>query len=98
MLRAQRNVTARGFPDSRVTGEEPGAASQPVGENPLSCTAGDDVACHCAANRCNGSLQVVAPADFVAKTLEQVLAVWVSEHDGRRLRRDLLALLAELDD
>jgi hypothetical protein len=41
---------------------------------------------------------VVAPADLVAERLEQVLAVWVSEHASRRLRRDLLALLAELED
>jgi hypothetical protein len=84
--------------NARRPGEEIRTASQPVPEISPSCAAGDVTACHCAANRCNGSLQAVAPADPVVETLDRARAAWISGRDGRRLRRDLLALLAELED
>jgi hypothetical protein len=62
-----------------------------------SCAAGDVTACHCEANRCNGSLQVVAPADPVTEALDRARAAWFTSRDGRRLRRDLLRLLAEIE-
>jgi hypothetical protein len=40
---------------------------------------------------------VVAPADPVAEALDRARAAWFSGRDGRRLRRDLLALFAELE-
>jgi hypothetical protein len=61
------------------------------------CAAGEVTGCHCVANGCNGPLQVVAPADPIAEALEQTRAAWLASRDGRRLRRDLLALLAELE-
>lgn len=61
------------------------------------CTAGDVTACHCAANRCNVSLQAVAPADPIVDALDRARTAWISDRDGRRLRRDLLALIAEFE-
>ena len=43
------------------------------------------------------SLQAVAPADPVVEALDRARAAWISGRDSRRLRRDLLALLAELE-
>ncbi|HSK02973.1 MAG TPA: hypothetical protein VK932_17095 [Kofleriaceae bacterium] len=63
----------------------------------LGCAADDVTACHCAGNRCNGSLQAVAPADPVTEALDRARAAWNTDRDARRLRRDLLALLAELE-
>jgi hypothetical protein len=34
----------------------------------------------------------------IVDALEQARAAWTSSRDGRRLRRDLLRLLAELED
>jgi hypothetical protein len=48
-------------------------------------------------NRCNGSLQAVAPADPIVEVLDRARAAWISGRDGRRLRRDLLRLLAEIE-
>jgi hypothetical protein len=83
--------------NARRPGEENRTASQPVRDLSPSCTAGDVTACHCAANRCNGSLQAGAPADPIVEVLDRARAAWISGRDGRRLRRDLLALLAELE-
>jgi hypothetical protein len=44
------------------------------------------------------SLQPVAPADPAAEALDRARAAWISGRDGRRLRRELLGLLAELAD
>jgi hypothetical protein len=41
---------------------------------------------------------VFTPADPVTEALDRARAAWFSNRDGRRLRRDLLALLAELED
>jgi hypothetical protein len=41
---------------------------------------------------------VVAPADPIADALDRTRAAWTSDRDGRRLRRDLLGLLTELED
>ena len=49
-------------------------------------------------NRCIGSLQMVAPANPIIEVLDRARIVWIAGHDDRRLRRDLLGLLAELDD
>jgi hypothetical protein len=84
--------------DARLAREEVGTVSQPVREISPSCAADGVTACHGAANRCNGSLQVVAPADPIAEALDRVRAAWIAAHDGRRLRRDLLGLVAKLED
>jgi hypothetical protein len=34
----------------------------------------------------------------VVEALDRARAAWIAARDGRRLRRDLLALLAELED
>jgi hypothetical protein len=69
-----------------------------VPEISTSCAAGDVTACHGVANRCNGPLQPVAPADPIAEALDRVRSAWTSGRDSRRLRRDLLGLFAELED
>jgi hypothetical protein len=61
------------------------------------CAVDDVTGCDSAADRCNGSLQVVAPQDPIAEALDQARAVWIAGRDGRLLRRDLLRLLAELE-
>jgi hypothetical protein len=61
------------------------------------CAADDVTGCGSAANRRNGSLQVVAPRDPIAEALDQARSAWLSDHDGHQLRRDLLRLLAELE-
>jgi hypothetical protein len=83
--------------NARRPGEESRTASQPVRENSASCVAGDVTGCHCAANRCNGSLQAVALEDPVVEALDRARAAWIPGRDGRRLRRDLLRLLAEIE-
>jgi len=79
-------------------GEGTGTPRQPVCAILELCATGDAVGCHDAADSCNGSLQVVALADPVAEALDRARTTWISGHDGRRLRRDLLRLLAELED
>lgn len=37
-------------------------------------------------------------ADPVAEALDQARAAWVGGHDGHRLRRDLVRLLADLEE
>jgi hypothetical protein len=37
-------------------------------------------------------------ADLVAETLYRARAAWISDRDGRWLRRELLRLPAELED
>jgi hypothetical protein len=68
-----------------------------VPEISATCATGNVTACHCVANRCNGSLQVVAPADPIVEALDRARAAWMSDRDRRRLRRDLFGLLADLD-
>jgi hypothetical protein len=41
---------------------------------------------------------VVAPTDPIADALDRARAAWIASRDGRRLRRELLGLLAELED
>jgi hypothetical protein len=41
---------------------------------------------------------VVAPADALAEALDRARSAWLSNHDGRQLRRDLLRLLADIED
>jgi hypothetical protein len=72
-------------------------ASQPVPEISASYAAGGVTACHGVASRCSGSLQAVALADPVAEALDRARVAWISDRDRRRLRRDLLGLLADLD-
>jgi len=43
-------------------------------------------------------LQAVAPADPVTEAFDRTRAAWISGRDGRRLRRDLLGLLAKFED
>jgi hypothetical protein len=81
-----------------VEGEESFSLGHPMREVSKVCAVGDAVDCPNVADPCNGPLQEVAPADPVAKALEQARAAWLVGHDGRRLRRDLLRLLAELED
>ncbi|HWU90325.1 MAG TPA: hypothetical protein VN253_23835 [Kofleriaceae bacterium] len=83
--------------NARRPGEENRTASQPMPEISTSCEAGNVTGCHCAANRCNGPLQAIAPADPVAEALDRARATWLANHDGRRLRRDLFGLLAEFE-
>jgi len=84
--------------NARRPDEENRTASQPVPGISASCAAGGVTVCHCVANRCNGPLHVVAPADPVAEALERARSARLSSRDGRRLRRDLLALLADLEE
>jgi hypothetical protein len=76
--------------------EENRTASLPVRDLSLGCVTGDASACDGAADRCNGSLQAVAPADPIAESLEQARLAWITDRDVCGLRRDLLELLAEL--
>jgi hypothetical protein len=39
-----------------------------------------------------------APADPIAEALDRTRAAWISGRGGRWLRRNLLALLVELED
>jgi hypothetical protein len=41
---------------------------------------------------------VVAPADPIAEALDRARIAWLSGRNGRQLRRDLLRLIAELED
>jgi hypothetical protein len=82
---------------ARLPGEEIRTVSQPVRDLSPSCTVEDVAEYHCAANCCNGPLHVVAPPDPIAEALDQARAVWISDRDSHRLRRDLLRLLAELE-
>jgi len=34
----------------------------------------------------------------VAEALDRARSAWLSDHDGRQLRRDLLRLVAEIED
>jgi len=62
------------------------------------CPIGDVTGRHCVANRCNGSLHVVAPVDPIAEALDRARSAWLSDRDGRQLRRDLFRLLTEIED
>ena len=84
--------------NARRPGEENRTASQPVLEFSAGCAGGEVTACHCVANRCNGPLQVVAPADPIIEALDRARIAWISGRDRRQLRRDLLHLIAELED
>ena len=77
--------------------EEIRTPPQPVPDLSPTYAAGDVTECHCVANDCNGRLLVVVPAEPVAEALDRARAAWISGRDGRRLRRDLLELLAELE-
>ena len=96
-MRPLRSASSGALANAWRPGEENRTASQPVPEISTSCAAGDVTACHCAANRCNGTLQPVAPSDPTTEALDRAHATWISGRDDRRLRRDLLALLAELE-
>jgi hypothetical protein len=39
-----------------------------------------------------------AAGDPVAEALDRARSAWISDRDGRQLRRDLLHLIAELED
>ena len=95
--RPLRSASSGALANARRPGEEIRTASQPVRDLSPSCAAGDVTGCHCVANGCNGSLLVVAPVDPVAEALDRARAGWISGRDGRRLRRDLLRILAELE-
>jgi hypothetical protein len=71
---------------------------QPAPEISEACATGGAASCHGVADPCNGSLQAVAPGDSVADGLDRARAAWICSRDSRRLRRDLLRLLAELED
>lgn len=48
---------------------------------------------------CDGSApRLVQPIEPIEAALELVLDKWRTEHDRRRLRRELVRMLAELDD
>jgi hypothetical protein len=81
-----------------VEGEELLMLRQPAPEVSEPCGVDDAADCPSVADHRNGSLQPVAPVDPVADALDHARTAWISSHDGRRLRRALLRLLAELED
>lgn len=81
-----------------VEGEVKNMPRQPAREVSETCEVGRVAGCDGVADPCNGSLQVVAHADPVAESLDQARATWLSGRDGRRLRRELLRLLAAIED
>ena len=96
-----RTITRRRLRIERETGfEGEGSSTQSHSAREISesCTASDVVGNHAMADACNGPLQPVALADPIAEALDRVRAAWISDHDGRRLRRELLRLLTELED
>lgn len=82
---------------ARRPGEDIRTASQLVPEISPGYAAEGATACHGVANGCNGLLQLVAPSDPITEALDRARVAWLSGREGRRLRRDLLALLAELE-
>jgi hypothetical protein len=78
-------------------GEDSSTSIHPAREISESCTTGVAAGNHAMADACNDPLQPVAPADPIAEALDRVRAAWISDHDGRRLRRGLLRLLTELE-
>jgi hypothetical protein len=81
-----------------VEGEELLILRQPVTEIAEAYAVGAAAGCHGLMDVCNGSLQAVVPVDPVADALDQARSAWISSRDSRRLCRDLLRLLAELED
>jgi len=81
-----------------VEGEVCRTLPQRAREISETCTVGNASSCHGVADPCNGPLHEVALLDPVVDALDQVRAAWIADRNARRLRRDLLRLLAELED
>ena len=81
-----------------VEGEEFLTLAQPEPEISQADAASDAAGCYGVADPRNDSLHGLAPADPVAAALDRARAAWRARRGSRRLRRDLLRLLAELED